>query len=190
MTIDIESAVIFANTPFSPFNIDCASLTFDQFKVQWKQMIAAIIHDLQPDYLNLGSEPDTEAQLLGMRELNNSGKYTEYINYLITGLNRENAKIGSGIGTWGNLAYLNNLVNTGLDSIHIHVYLITGHYPQNILAISEITKQHGKRVVLDETWLYKTDAPSINGVAASPDIFRQDLFSFRDHWISSSSRPW
>jgi hypothetical protein len=113
-----------------------------------------------------------------MKELNDPAKYTEYINYLITGLDRGNTRIGSGIGTWGNLAYANSLVNTSIDSIHIHVYPITGRFLQNILTISEIAKQHGKRVVLDEAWLYKTDAPSANGVAASPDIFRRDLYSF------------
>lgn len=178
LTIDIETAVIFANTPFSSFNINYANLTFDQFKVERKQMIAAIIRDLKPDYLNLGSEPDTEAQLLGMKELNDPAKYTEYITYLITGLDKGNTKMGSGIGSWGNLAYVNSLVNTSIDSIHIHVYPITGRFLQNILTISDMAKQHEKRVILDEAWLYKTDAPSTNGVAASLEIFRRDLFSF------------
>ena len=132
---------------------------------------------MHPDYLNLGSEPDTEAQLLRMNELNDPVKYTEYINYLITDLDRGTTKVGSGIGTWGNLTYVTDLVNTNIDSIHVHVYPITGSFLQNILTITEIAKEHGKRVILDEAWLYKTDT-STNGVAASSDIFRRDLFSF------------
>ena len=33
-------------------------------------------------------------------------------------------------------------------------------------------------MVLDEAWLYKVDKPSPNSVAASPEIFRRDVFSF------------
>lgn len=178
MTIDIESAAIFANTPFSPFKLDYSNLTFEQFKIERKLMIQTIIQDLHPDYLNLGSEPDTEAQLLRIKELNEPNKYTEYINYLITGLDRGTTKVGSGIGTWGDLAYVTDLVNTSIDSIHIHVYPITSRFLQNLFTISEIAKEHGKRVILDEAWLYKTDIASANGVAASSDIFRRDLFSF------------
>lgn len=77
------------------------------------------------------------------------------------------------------MEYVRELASkTNLDSIYIHVYPITGNYLQNIFAISAIAKQYGKRILLDEAWLYKVDKPSANGVAASPDIFRRDAFSF------------
>lgn len=179
MKIDVESAVLFANTEFSTLNVNYTGLTFDQFKTERRQMIAAIVQDLKPDYLNLGAEPDTEYQLIGLKELNSPEKYTEYISYVLTGLDRGSTKIGAGIGTWGNMEYVNSLASkTSLDSIHIHVYPINGNYLQNILAITAIAKQYGKRAVLDEAWLYKVDKPSPNGVAASGEIFRRDVFSF------------
>ncbi len=179
MRLDIESAVIFANTPFSAIDFSYAGLTFEEFKVERKQMIVAIIQDLQPDYLNLGAEPDTEYQLTGLKELNSPEKYTEYINYILDGLTRGNTKIGAGIGTWGNLDYVTSLAsNTSLDSIHIHVYPVTGNYLQKIGTIAEIAKQHEKGMILDEAWLYKTDKPSDDSVAASTEMFRRDLFSF------------
>jgi len=178
MKIDIESAVIFANTPFSKLNVSYAGLTFDQFKSERKQMVATIVQDLHPDYLNLGAEPDTETQLLGMKELSSPEKYTEYITYVLNGLERGDTKIGAGIGSWGNQEYVNGLVNTNLDSIHIHVYPITGRFLQNIITIAGTTKQHGKLVVLDEAWLYKTDTPTSNSVASSPEVFRRDVYSF------------
>jgi hypothetical protein len=179
MKIDVESAVIFANTEFSTLHVSYAGLTFDQFKTERKQMIASIVQDLRPDYLNLGAEPDTEYQLTGLKELNSPDKYTEYVNYVLDGLDRGSTKIGAGIGTWGNMQYVTDLASkTSLDSIHFHVYPITGNYLQNILSITAIAKQYGKRVVLDEAWLYKVDKPSPNSVAASPEIFRRDVFSF------------
>ena len=179
MKIDVESAVIFANTEFSTLNVNYTGLTFDQFKTERKQMIAAIVHDLKPDFLNLGAEPDTEYELSGLKELSIPDKYTEYVNYVLVGLDRGSTKIGAGIGSWGNMEYVKDLASkTNLDAIFIHVYPITGNYLQNILAITSIAKQYGKAVLLDEAWLYKVDRPSSNGVAASGEIFRRDAFSF------------
>ena len=179
MKIDVESSILFANTPFSTLKANYTGLTFDEFKTERKQMITNIVQDLRPDFLNLGAEPDTEYQLIGFKELSSPEQYADYINFVLSGLDRGSTKIGAGIGSWGNMEYVRELASkTSLDSIYIHVYPITGNYLQNIFAISAIAKQYGKRILLDEVWLYKVDKPSANGVAASPDVFRRDAFSF------------
>ena len=48
-------------------------------------MVSAIIRDLDPDYIDIGSEPDTEAALTGLSELNDPLRYTEYVRYVLTG---------------------------------------------------------------------------------------------------------
>lgn len=174
----LESAVAFANTPFSNLKIGYAGLNFEKFKAERKQMIRSLVEDLNPDYLNLGAEPDTEYQLTGVKELNSPERYAEYIDYVLTGLDRGGTKIGAGIGTWGNVQYLEALVKTGLDSIHTHIYPVTGNYLRNLVAIADIAKQHGKRLILDEAWLLKVDRPLANSVASSPEAFRRDAFSF------------
>lgn len=180
MTLAVESSALFANTEFSTLHVDYSGLTLEKFEKERKQMITAIIQDVSPDYLNLGAEPDTQVQLLGLRELGNPVKYTEYVNYILNGLDRRSTKIGAGIGTWGKLEYAKSLAaNTTLDSIHIHVYPIYRDFLQKILTISEIAHQHGKHVVMDEAWLLKSERPSGEGsVAASPENFRRDAFSF------------
>lgn len=180
MTLSIESAVIFANTPFSKLSVHYSGLTFAKFEAEREDMIATIVHDLKPDYLNLGAEPDTEYQLTGLEELRSPDKYTDYINYVLAGLDRGNTKIGAGIGTWGNLDYVKSLAaKSTLDSIHVHVYPIYQDFLQKIFTISDIARQYGKHVVLDEAWLSKSEKPSgIGSVASSPEIFRRDAFSF------------
>ncbi len=179
MKIDVESSILFANTPFSTLKVNYTGLTFEEFKIERKQMISRIVQELKPDFLNLGAEPDTEYQLIGFKELSSPEQYANYMNYILSGLDRGSTEIGAGIGSWGNMEYVKDLASkTGVDSIYIHVYPVTGNYLRNILAISAIAKQYGKRVLLDEAWLYKVDKPSANGVAASPDVFRRDVFSF------------
>lgn len=180
MTLAVESSAIFANTEFSTLQVDYSGLTFDKFESERKQMIATLIQDVKPDFLNLGAEPDTQFQLLGLKEFASPAKYTEYVNYVLNGLDRGSTKIGAGIGTWGNLDYVRSLAaNTTLDSIHIHVYPIYRDFLQKILTISDIARQYGKHVVLDEAWLSKAEKPSgMGSVASSPEIFRRDVFSF------------
>jgi hypothetical protein len=155
-------------------------MTFDQFEAQRKQMIAAIIQDLQPDYLDMGAEPDTEYKLSGFQQFNSPDQYTAYINYIVAGVNKGNTIVGAGIGTWGNMQYVQEYAtSTDLDFIDMHVYPIVGQASlQRIFTITEFARQHGKRVVLDEARLYKVGTLQATSIAADADIFRLDAYSF------------
>lgn len=179
MVVEIESSVLFANSPFSPITFDYSKLTFQQFEAQRKQMISAIIQDLQPDYLDLGSEPGTQYALTGYSEFNSPDSYTAYVNYILDGLNRGSTKLGAGSGTWNGPEYVENLAgDSNLDFIALHVYPVVGPCLQRILTFANIAKQHGKRVVMDEAWLYKVGTLKTTSIAANTDIFRNDAFSF------------
>ena len=179
MKMDVEVGVIFP-PPFSPLNVNYKAMTFDQFKATNKQMVATIVDQIKPDYLNLGAEPDTEAAITGWRELNTPQGYTNLINYTLKDLNRGNTKIGAGIGTWGNLDFVKSyLTNTSLDFIAIHIYPVTGKALPTAVAAADLAHQYNKRVILDEVGLYKTSANEpATSIAANSDIFRRDTYSF------------
>ena len=178
MKLDVEAGVVFANTPFSPFEDSFTGFTFEQFKTIKKRMFEAIIRDLQPDYLNIGAEPDTAADLTGIRELLDPQKYREYVDYVLDDLEKGKTKVIAGIGSWGNLAYVRALAQTDLDALDIHIYPVVGNCLANAVAIAEIAAQNGKGLVLDECWLYKEDRLAASGVAAAPEAFKRDSYSF------------
>ena len=179
MAVEIESSVLFANSAFSPIIFDYSKLTFQQFELQRKEMVSALIQDLQPDYLDLGAEPDTQYKLTGFTEFNSPESYTAYVNYILDGLNRGNTKLGAGSGTWVGDAYVQSLaMNTSLDFIALHVYPVIGPTLQRLLTFSNIAKQYGKRIVLDEAWLYKLGTLQAQSIASNTDVFRIDAFSF------------
>lgn len=123
MKVDIETGPIFANTPFSPFTFDFSTLTFERYKTERRTFIATILRELAPDYLNLGAEPDTEASLTGVRELNDPGRYVELINFVLAGADRRNTLIGAGSGTWSNPEHVRRLATeTTVDFISLHLY--------------------------------------------------------------------
>jgi hypothetical protein len=180
MKLDIESAVAFANTQFSTITFNYAGITFDEFEAQVRQMVTAILQDLQPDYLNLGAEPDTMAKLTGFQEFRSPTQFAAYVNFILDGLPRGNTKIGAGVGTWGNLGYAQTLANsTALDFIDTHVYPIVGTASlQQIITINNIAKQHGKWLNLDEAWLSKVDTLQPTSIADNAENFRKDVYSF------------
>ncbi len=180
MKLNVESSVMFANTPFSGVTFNYASIPWTQFEAERKQMLQTIIQDLQPDYLNFGAEPDTEYKLTGYTQFNSPDQYVAYVNYILTGLNRGQTLVGSGVGTWGNLQYAqDDAANTTLDYIVTHVYPIVGQASmQQILTIANIAKQHNKRVVLDEAWLSKADTLQPTSIADLTTLYGLDTFSF------------
>ena len=181
MKMDVEVGVIFP-PPFSSLNMNYKGLTLDQYKAKNRQMVTTIINEIKPDYLNLGSEPDTEAAITGIRELNNPQGYTDLINYTLKDLDRGNTKIGAGLGTWASLDFVKSeAAYTSLDFISLHVYPVTGKALQTAVQAADIAHQFNKRVIMDEMWLYKTSAnePPAS-IAANSDIFRRDAYSF---WI-------
>ncbi|MEM3659840.1 MAG: hypothetical protein QXU11_05425 [Thermoproteota archaeon] len=178
MKLDVEAGVIFSGTVFSSLSLNYSGLTFEEYKVEKRQMIINILMSLRPDYLTIGAEPDTESGLLGLSELNNPEKYTKLVNYVLNGLERGETKIGAGIGNWGNIEYVRRFCSeTSLDFIVIHVYPVFGGLLYKIDDVSKIARQHGKKIMINEAWLYKVDRPVPN-IAATAEVFRLDAFSF------------
>jgi hypothetical protein len=179
MKLDVEVGVIFSGTDFSSVKVSFAGLTYEKYKEAKRQMVASIIKDIQPDYLNLGAEPDTAAQLLGMSELHTPQKVTEYVNYVLKDLDRGKTVVAAGIGSWDNPAFVTSLAaNASLDSLSLHVYPVVGECLPKAVTVADVAAQSGRGVVFDELWLYKVDKLPTSGVAASSDIFRLDSFSF------------
>jgi hypothetical protein len=178
MKLGVGATVIFAGTPFANTNVDFSDLTLAQYREGKRNMVRIIISELAPDFLGLGSEPDTEAALTGLEELNSPAAFRSYIEYVLEGLDRGDTLIGAGIGTWGNLAFVNEYVKTSLDFIDLHIYPIWPYALQNAVFAADIARRNGKRVTIDETWLYKALQTESTNIAANEEIFRRDAFSF------------
>jgi hypothetical protein len=179
LKLDVENGIVFANSPFSKISVSYAGLTLARYGMAKRQMAETIIRELEPDYLTLGSEPDTEATLLALRELNDPRTYTDLVRTALRGLERGRTAIGAGIGTWGSLETVKSLAaTTDLDFIDIHVYPVGGHALENTVLVAEVARRYHKRLVMDEAWLYKSGGNEAQSIAANAEIFRRDAFGF------------
>jgi hypothetical protein len=172
MKLDIETGPIF---PDQGITVSYRGLTASRYASDKNEIAQTILNQLQRDYLNLGSEPDTEAKLLSLPVLNTPAGWTSYVTQASKGLNRGSTKIAAGIGTWGNVAIAKSLMNTDLDAIAIHFYPINSQAMTIAVAVAELAHQKGKALILDETWLYKSQSFA----GSNPyNVYKLDPFNF------------
>ncbi len=170
--------VLFSDTPFSPFKGLYRGLDLDRFKREYRSMVRIVLRQLQPDYLALLTEPDTQARLTGLRELADPKVAADVVNFVLEGTDRGRTLIGAGSVSWSDPAYAREFAqHTSVDFVSIHVYPVTGDMVGHAREMARIAHAAGKQAILDESWLMKTLQPggSIAGTAA---VFRLDPYSF------------
>ena len=179
MKLDVECAVAFANTPFSTITWSWSGYTVESLAAAKQTMLQIILTEVQPDYLNLGSETSTEAQLTGIQNLSDPQTYARYVKLQVQGLSKGSTLVGAGSSAWEDTTTASLLADIPeLDILTFHVYPIDATSQQNSIQLADIAHAHGKRAVLDEAWLYKMRPTENGGVAMSSNIFKRDSYSF------------
>lgn len=167
---------VFSQVPVAPYY---AGMTQERYRREKRQQAELIIRELRPDYLTLENEPQTQAQNLGLPVTVES--FTELIQHMLAGLDRQGVQVGAGTGTWDDIAYVQALARTGVDYIDLHIYPVTGDFVvDRAFRMADIARRAGKRLVLGEAWLYKARERELGGqaVASAPVLFARDVFGF------------
>jgi hypothetical protein len=171
--------VLFSDTPFSPFKDLYRGLDLERFKREYRSMVRIVLRQLQPDYLALLTEPDTQARLTGLRELADPKVAADVVNFVLEGTDRGRTLIGAGSGSWSGPAYAREFAqHTSVDFVSIHVYPVTGDMVGQARELARIARAAGKQAFMDESWLMKTLQPGRGGLAATAGVFRLDPYSF------------
>jgi hypothetical protein len=179
MKLDVEMGAVFP-APISSLGVSYNGLTMDAFESRVQEMAGTIIQQVQPDYLDLDAEPDTEASLTRLHELDTPSGFTDFVNHVLDGLDRGSTLVGAGSGSWSGLDFVRSeAANTSLDFISIHVYPVLGDDLANVVGMADIAHQNHKRVILDEMWLYKADTPlPLAGINGELDMERFNTYGF------------
>ncbi|MGA2724719.1 MAG: hypothetical protein ABSG79_20200 [Bryobacteraceae bacterium] len=189
LKVVIETSVLFPSVATDlPLTKYYATLSEAEVTAGRGQNALTIAQQVQPDYLNLGSEPDTQAALLGL-----SAEYTpqEYATEIATitsqlraaGINGK-PLIGAGIGNWqtDGSSYLQALLNAGTDYIDLHIYSANLSFLPLTVTYLDTARAAGKGVAISEAWLKKVTDSQMQGSefaiiqALSADPY--DNFSF------------
>jgi len=162
----VETSVMFPDYATDlPLNAYYATLSAAQVTAGRAQVAETIAQQLQPDWLNLGSEPDTQSALLGLPAEYTPQQWSTEIATIVAQLRAAGVSgrplIGAGIGAWqiNGSSYIQALTPTGVDYIDLHIYSINLGFLALAPAYIDMAHAAGKGAAISEAWMYKlTDA--------------------------------
>ena len=166
MKVLIESPVVFpAYATDLPLQAYYATLSTSQVTAGRAQVAQIVAQQLQPDWLNLGSEPDTQAYLVGLTAEYTPQEWATDISTIVSQLRSAgiNGKplIGAGCGAWqqNGSAYVQALMSTGIDYFDAHIFSVNLGYLNDLETYLDMAIAAGKGTAISEAWLHKiTDA--------------------------------
>lgn len=182
LKITVEVGSTFTSPMFAklPVNDWYSGLTKERYCKEKRQMIETIINELAPDYLTIEEEPTTQQTNLGLSYSVEDAK--NYVDYFLKDLDTKNIPIGAGAGLWDDEGYWDlYLNNPSIDFLNFHIYPIyDSELKSKLESLSKRAAEKGKKVVVGEAWLYKTNGDEKLGgpVAMSEVIFGRDAYSF------------
>jgi hypothetical protein len=157
LKVIIETNASFTQDIFNPLNAGpyFASLTLDQYLAARSKQAAIIASEMNPDYLGLIQEPDTEATNAGKPELGTLPVVMDSLTQAIQAVKATGAPsvLFAGIGTWQSLdAEAYNYVDyikafasvPELDIIDVHVYPVIFDYLPRLNTIAKLAIDAGK----------------------------------------------
>ena len=154
----VEIGTTFREPEFSKLKVNYHGLTMKRFRDELSEMAAVIATDMQPDYLTLFTEPETQSQNTG---LNFTVKeFSATVGHVARSLNHHRVRLGAGAGTWDDMAYFQALARIPeLDYLDLHVYPILRDFVMNrVTQLNALARRHNKRVSIGEAWLYKVSS--------------------------------
>jgi fibronectin type 3 domain-containing protein len=180
----IDDEILFSNDTaagWTNMNAFYAPLTWSEYVAARATMAATIEQYMQPDYLMLANEPDTEALQTGQTNLNNpadaaamvQAEITAVKNYLSTATVSPYPKLGAGFGTWMQLNGTSSLLNyinaetaLPLDYIDFHLLQIGtvagDNFLNNSLTIAQMAAAAGKPVAITQAWMEDETNAEVN----------------------------
>ena len=150
-----------------------SALTWTEYIQARATMAATIAQYVQPDYLSLANEPDTEQVQTGQQNLGIPQDAAQMVAAEIASVQALNLpnppKLGAGFGTWltpngsaSLTAYTNAYLALPLDYIDLHllpVITVNGNnFLNDVLMVSSMAAAAGKPVAIGQAWLSKVSS--------------------------------
>jgi hypothetical protein len=169
-------------TNTSLFQSYLSTLSWSEYMTARAANDLAVAQLIQPDYMTVLTESDSEEEVSGQTNLNTVAGVTELVQTILTTLqdaNVTNIQVGAGVGTWTTnyMQYVKALAALPMNFVDMHIYQINNSDFTLALTAAETIEAAGLQVGISECW----DMKITNGELADPDyktIFGRDPFSF------------
>ncbi len=189
MKLIVETAVLFPGVYSQGSGLKLAEYyrTLDARALAYgrAEVAQTIVQEVKPDFLNLGSEPDTEARLTGHIAFAAPQGHGDLVSYLVKQVRAAgvgDTKVGAGVGSWQARAdaHVDALCGSGVDYIDLHVYPVNGEMLQRLIPLADRAERCGKPLAISEAWPQKERDAELTRIDAASDqqLYARDPFSF------------
>jgi hypothetical protein len=166
----------------SAFQSYYSTLSWTQYMAARAQNVVNVAQLIEPDYMSVIYEPDTEASVSGQTNVNTPSGSLQLLQTILAALktaNITNVQIGAGAGTWtaNYTQYLQNFASTSVNFVDMHIYPINGNDFLEAITAANLIHAAGKPVAMTETWPWKV-ADSELGNVSYVTMAARDPFSF------------
>jgi len=159
-----------------------AFLTWEEYMAGRAADAVTIAQLMQPDYLALVTQPDSEALYTGQTNAGTVSGSTQLLQTMLAALQTAGitgVSLGAGTGSWieGSSQYIENFVAQPIQYIDISVYPENETYLMNTLTMASIAQAAGKGVAMSQLWDYKLSDSEFPALSITQAEGR-DPFSF------------
>jgi hypothetical protein len=183
MTLTVEENPLFGNFTPLPIQGYYRGLDLQSYAAADHQMAQTIIDVMHPTYLSILTEPDTYTAVLHNPAINLDDPATgaQFVNFVLSGLQRGRTLVGAGTGTWTNPSYDRQLLQaTPIDYLDVHLYPLAPFEITNMNTQVSLARGDHKPMLMSECWLYKelNNGTPLDGVQAAPNEQKIETYSF------------
>jgi hypothetical protein len=158
------------------------TLDWTQYQKARAQTARTVAETMQPDYLVVFEEPESEANNTGQPNANTVAGATTLVKELISSARQAGVpgmQVGAGTDTFVSQFenFIQAFVGLPLDFIDMHIYQVNYNDLPNALTIASTASKAGLPVTMSESWLHKISDNEI-GQLNHDQIRARDPFSF------------
>ncbi len=180
----IESSIgqAFPGNEADTFATYLKGLSWTAYMAGRAQNALNVVELVQPDYMSVITEPDSEATASGQPNAGTVAGSTQLLKTILStiqGAGANNVLIGAGAGTWitSYVQYIQSFASTSIAYVDMHIYPINNNLFNNAILAANIARAAGKRVTISEAWVYKIRNSELNKLSYT-EIYGRDPYSF------------
>jgi hypothetical protein len=182
LVVEADFPMPLTGTTTGQFQSYSKTLTWQEYMTGRAAQALAVAQLIQPNYMTVLTEPDTEATDSGQTTVNSVTGATQLVQQVLTTLQQagvKNIQIGAGAGTWiaNYMQYVQSFSGLPLNFVDMHIYPINESYFTNAITAAQTIHAAGKQVGMSECWDYKVRNNEL-GVLDMSTLFARDPFSF------------
>jgi hypothetical protein len=157
------------------------SLSWSEYMAGRAQNALNVATLIQPDYMSVIVEPDTEASYTGQTNAGTVAGSTQLLQTILTALQGSGVSIpiGAGAGTWiGSFTqFIQSFAASAVQYVDIHIYPVNNNYLTNAITAANMIHAAGKQAAISEAWDFKLNNDEV-GVLSLLQTCARDPFSF------------